>query len=172
MNSWPTLISQLLMQDWNQLVCHHALIIPRYWHWQSLDSVPKPTLAPSSVDQTIGPSVSPTIDKFTTQYHPHSGRPPETQTFMDYSHKNQSSNLPPVNAEPWHPFFNTCEDFEFAEILMEAGVSKGHSERLLKPFKKCLSGNGTLSYSNYSDIKTSWDHAAVQLTPVSLITIL
>ena len=54
---------------------------------------------------------------------------------------------------------------------MEAGVSKNHCDRLLKLFKKCLSGNGTLSYNNYSDIKTSWDRAAVQLTPVNLITI-
>jgi hypothetical protein len=89
---------------------------------------------------------------------------------MDYSHKHRSSRLPPVNAEPWRPFFNTREDFEFAEILMEAGVNKGHSDRLLKLFKKCLSGDGTLSYNNYSDVKTSWDRAAVQLTPVSLIT--
>jgi hypothetical protein len=119
----------------------------------------------------MGPSVSPTIDEFTTQFHPHSGRPLETQTFMDYSYKHGSSRLPPVNAEPWRPFFNTREDFELAEILMEAGVSKGHSDRLLKLFKKCLSGNGALTYSNYSDIKNSWDRAAAQLTPVSLITI-
>jgi hypothetical protein len=132
---------------------------------------PEPTSTPPSVDQAIGPSVGSTIGEFTTQYHPHSGRSPETQTFMDFSHKQQSSRLPPVNAEPWRPFFNTREDFEFAEILMEAGVSKRHSDRLLKLFKKCLSGNGTLSYDNYSDIKTSWDRAAVQLTPVSLITI-
>ncbi|KAN0127630.1 hypothetical protein V8E53_014549 [Lactarius tabidus] len=108
---------------------------------------------------------SPTIDEFTTQYHPHSGRPPETQTSMDYIHKHPSSRLPPVNAEPWRPFFNTREDFEFAEILMEAGVSKGHSDRLLKLFKKCLGGNGTLTFSNHSDIKNSWDRAAAQLTP-------
>jgi hypothetical protein len=120
----------------------------------------------------MGPSVSPTIDEFTTQFHPHSGQPLETQMFMDCSYKHGSSRLLPVNAEPWRPFFNTCEDFELAEILMEAGVSKDHSDCLLKLFKKCLSGNSTLTYSNYSDIKNSWDRTAAQLTPVSLITIL
>ena len=130
-------------------------------------------LPKSSVDlnQTTGPAVGPTID-FTIIYYPDSGRPEERQTLVDYSHIQRSSNLPPVNDEPWRPFFNTREDFKFAEILMEAGVSKGHSDRLLKLFKKCLSGNGTLTYSNYLDIKSSWDRTAEKLTPVSCVTIL
>ena len=124
-----------------------------------------------NLNQTTSPAVSSAIN-FTIIYHPDSGRPEERQTLADYSHTQQSSNLPPVNDEPWRPFFNTREDFEFAKILMEAGVSKGHSDRLLKLFKKCLSGNGTLTYSNYSDIKSSWDRAAEKLTPVSCVTIL
>ena len=86
-------MSQLLMQDWNQQVCH-ASILSRYRHWLSLDLEPEPTSTPPSVDQVIGPSVGPTIGEFTTQYHPHSRQSPETQPFMDFNHKQQSSSPP------------------------------------------------------------------------------
>lgn len=133
----------------------------------------EPTLPGLSaeLDPTIGTSGGLHADIYTTTYHPHSGRQPETQNFTDYSRKCESLN-PPPNDEPWRPFFNTREDFEFAETLMEAGLSKGHTDRLLKLFKKCLRGDGTLTYSNYSDVLASWDLAANRLTPVSLITIL
>lgn len=138
-----------------------------------LDSVLEPTSPGPSADfdQTTGPSVDSTTDIFTIRYHPHSGRPSERRTFTDYIHKQQSSRVPLVNDEPWRPFFNTREDFEFAQILMEAGVTKDHSDRLLKLFKKCLSGNGVLTYSNHSEIKASWDRAETKLTAVSLIAI-
>ncbi|KAF8269184.1 hypothetical protein EI94DRAFT_1574901, partial [Lactarius quietus] len=55
-----------------------------------------------------------------------------------------------------------------AEILMEAGVSRAHSEHLLKLFKKCLSGNSTLTHANYLHIQNSWDRVVAQLTPISL----
>ena len=131
-------------------------------------STPSGLLA--ELDQIIAPSVGLTDDIYTTEYHPHSTRDPERQNFTEYS-KQRSSHPPISNAELWRPFFNTCEDFEFAEILMEAGVNKGQSDRLLKLFRKCLSGDGTLTYSNYSEIQSSWEHAAPQLTPVSFITI-
>ncbi|KAF8258702.1 hypothetical protein EI94DRAFT_1910877 [Lactarius quietus] len=113
-------------------------------------------LSPSATE-TIGPSVGPTTDEYTTEYHPHSMRAPEMQTLKEYiSHKDHFSRDPPT-AEPWRPFFNTCKDFEFAKILLEARVNRAHSEHLLKLFKKCLSSNSTLTHTSYSDIQTSWD---------------
>ncbi|KAH9024194.1 hypothetical protein EDB85DRAFT_2075196 [Lactarius pseudohatsudake] len=105
-------------------------------------------------------------DKITTEYHPNSGRPPRPQSFEEYNDERQIfSSLPTGSAEPWLPFFNTREDFEFAEILMESNMSKVQSERLIKLVKLCLDRKGTLTFSNYSDLQTTWDRAASQLTP-------
>ncbi|KAH9170626.1 hypothetical protein EDB89DRAFT_1853308 [Lactarius sanguifluus] len=95
-------------------------------------------------------------DKITTEYHPNSGRPPRTQSFDEYNGEHQFFSSPPAgSAEPWLPFFNTREDFEFAEILMESHMNKG-----------------TLTFSNYSDLQTAWDCVASQLTPFSVDNIL
>ncbi|KAH9021110.1 hypothetical protein EDB83DRAFT_2508328 [Lactarius deliciosus] len=112
-------------------------------------------------------------DKITTEYHPNSGRPPRTQSFDEYNDEHQFfSSRPTGSAEPWLPFFNTREDFEFAEILMESNMSKVQSERLIKLVKLCLNRKGTLTFSNYSDLQTTWDRAASQLTPFSVDNIL
>ncbi len=108
-----------------------------------------------------------TTDEITTEYHPNSRRPPETQPFEEYGRKRQFFS-PPPSAEPWRPFFNTREDFVFAEILMEARVDRDRSDRLIKLIKLCLDGKGALTFSNYSDVLTAWECAASQLTPVSL----
>ncbi|KAH9001798.1 hypothetical protein EDB86DRAFT_2801335, partial [Lactarius hatsudake] len=73
---------------------------------------------------------------------------------------------------PWLPFFNTRQDFEFAKILMKSNMSKVWSECLIKLVKLCLDRKGTLTFSNYSDIQTTWDCAASQLTPFSVDNIL
>ncbi|KAH9083307.1 hypothetical protein EDB83DRAFT_2502427 [Lactarius deliciosus] len=123
--------------------------------------------------QTTGPPDGPMTDKITTEYHPNSGRPPRTQSFDEYNDEHQFfSSRPTGSAEPWLPFFNTREDFEFAEILMESNMSKVQSERLIKLVKLCLNRKGTLTFSNYSDLQTTWDRAASQLTPFSVDNIL
>ncbi|KAH9170356.1 hypothetical protein EDB89DRAFT_1853558, partial [Lactarius sanguifluus] len=115
----------------------------------------------------------PMTDKITTEYHPNSGRPPRTQSFDEYNGEHQFFSSPPAgSAEPWLPFFNTREDFEFAEILMESHMNKVQSERLIKLVKLCLNRKGTLTFSNYSDLQTAWDRAASQLTPFSVNNIL
>ncbi|KAH9007701.1 hypothetical protein EDB83DRAFT_2236259, partial [Lactarius deliciosus] len=115
----------------------------------------------------------PMTDKITTEYHPNSGRPPRTQSFDEYNDEHQFfSSRPTGSAEPWLPFFNTHEDFEFAEILMESNMSKVQSERLIKLVKLCLNRKGTLTFLNYSDLQTTWDRAASQLTPFSVDNIL
>lgn len=129
----------------------------------------EPIIASPSAAQTTGPPDGPMTDKITTEYHPNSGRPPRPQSFEEYNDERQFfSSRPTGSAEPWLPFFNTREDFEFAEILMESNMSKVQSERLIKLVKLCLDRKGTLTFSNYSDLQTTWDRAASQLTPFSV----
>ncbi|KAI9442404.1 hypothetical protein H4582DRAFT_2202107, partial [Lactarius indigo] len=70
----------------------------------------------------------------------------------------------PPKAEPWHPFFQTHEDFLFSEVLMEAGMNKDRTERLIEVVRLCIEGKGKLTFSNYSDIRGAWECASLQLT--------
>ena len=125
---------------------------------------------PPSVAQTAGSSDGLGTHKFTVEYHPNSGRASETLE-EHHSSKRQSSTRPP-KVEPWYPFFKTREDFMFSEVLMEIGTSRGQFERLLTVVKACIDGKGSLSLSNYSDMKGAWERASTQLTPVRLRTFL
>lgn len=53
------------------------------------------------------------LNKFKTEYHPHSGRPTIVEHFSVYGHADA---VPPfVDDSPWLPFL--CHaDFEFAEL--------------------------------------------------------
>ncbi|KAH9005756.1 hypothetical protein EDB86DRAFT_2875744 [Lactarius hatsudake] len=54
-------------------------------------------------------------------------------------------------AEPWRPFFKMREDFLFLEVLMEVGMNKDRTERLIEVVRLCIEGKGSLTLSNYSD---------------------
>lgn len=128
-------------------------------------SVREPT--PTSVTQTAGPSEAPITHKFTTEYHPNSGRAPETQDVDEHSRKRKRFS-PPSLQEPWLPFFKTREDFIFSELLLEMGSSKDQCERLIRLIRRCLDGRGSLTISSYSDFRGAWERASSRLTPVSL----
>lgn len=117
---------------------------------------------PPSIAQTVDHSEGP---KITIEHHPNSGRASETRLPDEHSSKRQC--LPPPDAEPWRPFFKTREDFMLAELLLEVGMTKDQTDRLVKLIKRCLDGKGSLSFSNSSDIQGAWERASTQLTPVS-----
>ncbi len=149
------------------------LNLPTYLVVNNVIAHPVRESTPPSVTQTVGPPDDPRIHEFITEYHPNSGRAPEKQPFGEHSRKRQLfSRHPKLNAEPWRPFFRTREDFVFSEVLMEAGMNKDQTERLITVFRLCLDGKGSFTLSNYSDIRGAWDRASSQLTAVSLGTIL
>jgi len=65
------------------------------------------------------------------------------------------------------PFFNSCEDFLFSEVLMQTRIAKTECDRLIKIFRKCLDGEGSFTFANYTDMEATWESVAAQLTPVS-----
>ncbi|KAI9431873.1 hypothetical protein H4582DRAFT_2113324 [Lactarius indigo] len=86
----------------------------------------------------------------------------ETSGPGDHSCKRKRPSLP--KAEPWRPFFKTREDFLFSEVLMEAGMNKDRTDRLIEVVRLCIEGKGTLTFSNYSDIRGAWERASLQVT--------
>ncbi|THG93164.1 hypothetical protein EW026_g7995 [Hermanssonia centrifuga] len=70
-------------------------------------------------------------DDIKMQYHPSTGRPPVISHFEDFQrHRNRPSHVNPnaFEDEPWKPF-QTREDFDFAEVCLEAGLTQRQVEK-------------------------------------------
>ena len=98
------------------------------------------------------------------EYHPNSGHEPDLFNADGYRQL-----VPDVDAtlepEPWAPF-RTREDFEFAEIALETGMTKGQLEALIKLFHKCIAKEGSFTISNHKDMKNTFDIASNRLAKV------
>ncbi|KAI9453590.1 hypothetical protein F5148DRAFT_958433, partial [Russula earlei] len=66
-----------------------------------------------------------------TDYHPRSGRSSKTRHFEDYGTSAYHPSQQSPTSQPWWPFFNSQEEFLFAEFLLECHIGKEQSERLL-----------------------------------------
>ncbi|KAI9428665.1 hypothetical protein BJY52DRAFT_1232715, partial [Lactarius psammicola] len=75
------------------------------------------------------------------------------------------TSQPSLNAELWRPFFKSCEDFVFSDVLMEVGMSKDQYDRLYKALRTSIDGKGPLSLLKYSEMRGAWERASSQLTP-------
>ncbi|KAN0128081.1 hypothetical protein V8E53_014118, partial [Lactarius tabidus] len=106
------------------------------------------------------PSGGPEAHKFMIRYHHNSGCPTETQHLDNHSRKLS----PPCNLEPWSPFFQSCEDFKIAEVIMKLGVPKADCNRIFKAFRWCLDGWGSFNLNKYLDVQSVWKHTSSQLT--------
>ena len=96
-----------------------------------------------------GPSGNPEAHKFTIIYHPNSGHASKTH---DLSEGHSRKFNPPHNLELWKPFFISHEDFEITEVLMKLRARKADCNHLLKVFRQCLDGKGSLNLNKYSDV--------------------
>jgi hypothetical protein len=99
----------------------------------------------------------PAINHIHIEYHHSSGKPSETLSYKEYDpsqsqSQSQSSAHRVHAADPWWPFFNTCEDFLFSEVLCKGSMSNEQMDNLLKIIKWCLSGKGSLTFSSHADI--------------------
>ncbi|KAF9780021.1 hypothetical protein BJ322DRAFT_1165130 [Thelephora terrestris] len=103
------------------------------------------------------------MDHTDMEYHPNSGRQTDTFKLNEYRQSATVANTT-VDPEPWAPF-RTREDFEFAEIALEAGMTRGQVNALTKLFHKCISkGEGSFTISNHKDMADTFKKAANRLT--------
>ena len=102
-------------------------------------------------------------DTFKTEFHPSTGWLPVTDRFSAFS---CTTTTPQLHDEaPWHPFLSEI-DFEFAEVVHQAVLSKEQMETLLKIIWKVASSDAKFSFKMYTNISAAWTNAAVLLTPV------
>ncbi|EKM49227.1 uncharacterized protein PHACADRAFT_201888 [Phanerochaete carnosa HHB-10118-sp] len=105
----------------------------------------------------------PQLDDFKVEYHPSSGIPARTYQFDKYQRERLTAPPPAKLLEflavPWHPF--CCrDDFEFAEVVLEAGMSQPQISRLLAVVKHIQSGSSEFSFTSHKDITTAWQRAS------------
>src|ERR1700722_3856232 len=89
----------------------------------SLDLI-DPPLSPPIEGPNVNDVEQLEIDDIRTEYHPKSGRRNKTERFHKYKRSVAPENVsPPQNKEPWRPFISR-EDFEFAEVVLDAALNK------------------------------------------------
>jgi len=72
------------------------------------------------------------------------------------SHHPSSAQLSDFNIrESQEAWFCTRDDFLFAEILRESGLSRDLSDRLIKLITRCIDGEGSITVSNYAELQDS-----------------
>jgi hypothetical protein len=66
---------------------------------------------------------------------------------------------------PWKPF-DSCADFEFAEIALEAALNKKQVDNLVKIIRRCVEGGDSFNLKNHKDLVSLWKDASVLVSPV------
>ncbi|KAG1904216.1 uncharacterized protein F5891DRAFT_1126635 [Suillus fuscotomentosus] len=102
--------------------------------------------------------------EFKTEFHPYSGRQTLYQCFEEFGITPETQALP-AEQEPWHPF-QSCADFEFSEIALDAALNKNQIDRLLNLMAQISQGQAKIMLKNESDLCKALDNAAAELTPV------
>lgn len=104
-------------------------------------------------------------DDIFIEYHPSSGRSSKVLKLDEY-HQPATETSATVEPEPWAPF-QTRQDFEFAEIALESGMTKKQTNAMIKLFHKCIEmGNGSFTILDQEDLASTFDIAANRLTKV------
>jgi hypothetical protein len=102
------------------------------------------------------------------EYHPHSKKPTRVLSAEEYkaSLEDDSGPLEPPYDDPWRPF-HSRSDFEFAEFVHDAHLTRPQIEKLIKLVRRCQQMPDSLTFKNYDDLKVSLEDASKLLTPVT-----
>ena len=108
---------------------------------------------------------SATIDNIRTEYHPNSGRGAKVEKFEDYREHSLKHNSVPEIKDPWLPF-QSRTDFEFAQLALDAALTKTHVDKLIQLVERCIKGQDSFNLRNHQHLHDTWDAASSLLTPV------
>ena len=110
---------------------------------------------------------NPNNDDIKVEYHPSSGCESKKFAFEDFVRVAPDS-IPPADPDPWVPF-RTREDFEFAELALDAGMSKAQVNAMIRLFHRCIkSEGGHFTLSSYDEMHKTLDVASERLPKVCL----
>ncbi|KAI0085317.1 hypothetical protein BDY19DRAFT_1059668 [Irpex rosettiformis] len=134
-------------------------------------SSPSPSPLPSPPPLTPSPSAnaplhdlqnapeSPSFDDIKVEYHPNATQKTTTYKFEQYHDVRPKINFAAMPDDPWRPF-ESRGDFEFAEIVHEARMSREVTERLLKLIHDIRAGDADLTFTSHRDMRQAWERAS------------
>ena len=119
----------------------------------------------SGCSAATDPNSAPAITKpIKIKYHPNSGLADKYMSFNEYRQSTKAAR-PPTDAVPWLPF-STCADFEYVEIVLEAGLTAKQNNTLLNLIGRITSGKAKVTLQNNSDLEKVWERASNKLMAV------
>ena len=121
-----------------------------------------------SIVNSVNDQQRPVLDQdtpdFKMEYHPCSKRPTLFQ--MSDEFRVWKDTHPPPNPAPWHPF--QCQgDFEFAEIVLEASLTKGQVDALLDLISRVARREAQVTFKNDAELRKVCNSTVEELMPVS-----
>ena len=143
------------------LASEHGCALPS----AHVDDGPGPTATTTTISEIFRTDSDSTIDR----------KPAETR----HSEGSASSNHP-SSAQRSHfgigeprevqeARFCTRDDFLFAELLRESGLSREGSDRLIKLINRCIDGKGLITFSSYAELQDSreryWKSRLTSVSP-------
>ncbi len=108
------------------------------------------------------------MDDIKVEYHPDSDKKDETFPFEEFTRRPSFTPVRPETDQPWSSF-HTREDFDFAEIALDAALNNQQIEALIKLFHHCIQNKDKdlFTLSGSRELKETWKTARTKLTPVS-----
>ncbi|KAI5992667.1 hypothetical protein EDD15DRAFT_2388187 [Pisolithus albus] len=102
------------------------------------------------------------IDDILVEHHPSTARPSEKIPFVEFAqgHRPRAYKLD-LSTDPWYPF-RSCLDFEFAELALEATLSKEQINHFLKLIKSACCRRDSFTLNEYTDLRSTWRATYVQ----------
>ncbi|KAF6755064.1 hypothetical protein DFP72DRAFT_1033140 [Ephemerocybe angulata] len=109
---------------------------------------------------------APMGDDIRTEYHPNAGRARRHDAFEEYRRQHRSKPLSPEKKhDPWYPFESRA-DFEFSELALKCCLNQSQITAFLDIIQRCVEGEDTLHFKDYSDLSRTWNAASHLLTPM------
>jgi hypothetical protein len=129
----------------------------------------KPSVASGQYQPTSAshiPPGEPMLDDIKVQYHQALGRPTKVYRFEDYKQEERKVNPESLKDRLWHPFSSRLE-FEFAELLHDAYMSKSHISRLFDILERIKSRKEEFGLKGSDDVDNAWEKAKLHHPTVS-----
>ncbi|KAI5982871.1 hypothetical protein EDD15DRAFT_2179824, partial [Pisolithus albus] len=103
-------------------------------------------------------------DDILVEHHPSTTRPSEKIPFVEFAQGHRPRAYKPnLSTDPWYPFRSRL-DFEFAELALEAALSKEQINCFLKLIKSARCGRDSFTLNKYADLRSTWRAASHRMT--------
>ena len=130
-----------------------------WWFTLQPTSYDEPVPAPQGDDQ-------PRIDDIRVEYHPKSGRGTKIYHFEDFERERPKwAAFGKDSHKPYAPF-NSLEDFKFAEVALQGGLSREQVEVLLGIIEGARGSESAFTLRSWDDLQLAWEKASVHYPPV------